>query len=356
MYSRLLLVIAFAASAACGHLPSAPPVLAAEPFEAALHAPVALAGISADGTVRTQLIGLADGNDVSANAAFRIASVTKTFVAATVLRLVETGVLKLDDRLADRIAPELDAILRGDGYATGEITLRQVLSHTAGLNDHAQSPDFVAVWLADPLTHWPRERHIEKLAAWTAPVGRPGERFAYSDSGYVLLGDVIERATGKPLAAAVRALVGLDALGLEATWWEQAEAARAQRAHQRLDGTDTYHWDATFDLYGGGGLVATVPDIARFFNALLSGKVFEKPETLALMLSAQGLPAESPYRLGIFEYDFAGHTAFGHAGFWGTLVAHEPATGRTFAASAWDRRDYARLREMAVAYFNATTH
>lgn len=317
----------------------------------ALHAPVVLSERAKDGRIETRIARPTGRDDGDVHDAFRIASVTKTYVAATVLRLVEQGKLSLSDPLAAHLDPALAALLAKDGYALDQITIAHALSHTAGFNDHAQNPNFIEVWQADPATHWERVDHVAKLVEWTDRLAGPGEQFAYSDSGYVLLGDVVERVSGKPLAAAVRESLGFDRLGLANTWWEQAEPPRGPRAHQWLDGTDTYAWDASLDLYGGGGLVATVPDMARFFAALLSGAVFEHRETLDRMLSGEGLVAGSPYRLGIFAYESDGRATYGHPGFWGTVAVHDPESGVTFAAAAYDRADYPKLKEIAQSYF-----
>lgn len=111
--------------------------------------------------------------------------------------------------------------------------------------------------------------------------------------------------------------------------WERGDTVavdESRRVHQYLHGTDTFNWSPTVDLYGGGGLVASPIGMAKFYQALFSGKVFKHPETLKLMLSDKGLPADSPYRLGVFAKDYNGTLVYQHGGFWGTLVMYEPTT------------------------------
>ena len=76
---------------------------------------------------------------MKADQSFRIASVTKTFVASTILRLWEDGKLSLDDPVTKYISKEHTAILESGGYAVNKITIRHLLSHSSGLYDHAQS-------------------------------------------------------------------------------------------------------------------------------------------------------------------------------------------------------------------------
>lgn len=313
---------------------------------------ISIAALAPDGSRDARVLGTAAADiALKGNEGFRLASITKTYVAATALRLHEDGRLDLQATI-DRYLPEAwTQLLAGDGYKPQAITVRQLLSHTGGLADHAQAPQFVATLKANPKTRWTREGDLRHLVEWTDPVGAPGEKFAYSDTGYVLLGSIIERITGRTLAQAVREQLKLDALNVPGTYWERFEpAVGGARAHQRFEGLDTYDWDPSMDLYGGGGLVAPPVDVAVFFDALLGGRVFKKHETLALMQSAEGLPADSTYRLGVFAYDLGGTKAVGHSGFWGTLVAREPLSGRTISGAVTDRNDFRALMKVITDY------
>lgn len=308
--------------------------------------------LAPDGRRDTRVLaGHDDGGRLDGNEGFRIASITKTYVAATALRLVEDGKLDLQAPIARYLPAAWSALLTKDGYRPQQITVRQLLSHTSGLNDHAQAPQFIATIKANPATHWTRAGDVERLVQWTDPVGAPGEKYAYSDTGYVLLGAIIEQVSGKDLAQAVRDNLGLDRLGVPDTYWERLEPARGrERAHQFYEGIDTYDWDPSMDLFGGGGLIATPQDLTVFFDALLEGRVFKNTDTLALMQSSAGLPAGSPYRLGLLTYDFHGVPAVGHSGFWGTLVVREPQSGYTIAGAVTKREAFAQLKELVDRY------
>lgn len=313
---------------------------------------LSIAALAPDGSRDARVLGKpATGTALHGDEGFRIASITKTYVAATALRLYEDGRLDLQAPIDRYLPAEWMQLLASDGYKPHEMTVRQLLSHTSGIADAAQAPQFIATIKANPQTRWTREGDLRDLVAWTDPVGAPGEKFAYSDTGYVLLGAIIERITGQTLAQAVRTELRLDALGVPGTYWERYESpVGGARAHQVFEGLDTHDWDPSMDLYGGGGLVAPPVDVAVFFDALLEGRVFRKPETLALMQSAEGLPAGSIYRLGIFAYDLGGTAAVGHSGFWGTLVAREPVSGRTISGAVTDRNDYKQLSDLVKDY------
>ena len=313
---------------------------------------LSIAALAPDGSRDTRVLGTAAaGAGLRGDEGFRLASITKTYVAATALRLHEDGRLDLQAPIGRYLPDDWMELLQRDGYKTDAITVRHLLSHTGGLADHAQAPQFVATLKSDPQTRWTREGDLHHLVDWTDPVGAPGEKFAYSDTGYILLGAIIERITAQTLAQTVREQLRLDALGVPGTYWERYESAvGGARAHQTFEGLDTHDWDPSMDLYGGGGLVAPPVDVAVFLDALLEGRIFKRAETLALMQSAAGLPSGSPYRLGVFEYDLDGTAAFGHSGFWGTLVAREPESGRTISGAVTDRTDFPKLKELVNDY------
>jgi D-alanyl-D-alanine carboxypeptidase len=271
----------------------------------------------------------------------RIASNTKTYVAAALLRLVEAGQLALDDPLARHLPAPLDQLLRRDGYDTDAITIEQVLSHRAGLHEHPAVPSYVARLRTDPRYRWTREEQLQWLVDSLAPVGPPGAQFRYSDSGYTLLGAIIERYAGQPLGPAVRRLLDFDALGLRTTWWETMEpvpAAALPRAHQYLGGLDAHAIDPSFDLYGGGGIVAPMAEVAQFLAALLEGRVFARSATLDTMLAPRSQEMAG-YGLGIFGAKARGLHGYGHSGFWGTTAMVFPDAGLTIAIAVTEQSE-----------------
>ena len=100
-------------------------------------------------------------------------------------------------------------------------TVREV---ERGLFEHPADPRYAEAVTADPHHRWTRLEQITKCTEWGDAVGRPGEKFSYSDTGYIILGGIIEKTTGQNLGSAVRDLLDFDRLGLNATWWEILEA------------------------------------------------------------------------------------------------------------------------------------
>ncbi len=278
-------------------------------------------------------VGVADpasGSELRSGHALRLASLTKTYVAAAVLRLAEDGVVDLGDPIVEHLLPSTVLTLEADGYDPAAITLSMLLRHTGGLFDYATEDVFVQRILAEPRHRWSREEQLRLAMEIGDPVGGPGERFHYSDTGYILLGEVIEQVTGSPLGAALRRLLAFDALGLTATWMEsvEPEPRRAPpRAHQHLGTLDTYGFDPSFDLFGGGGLVATLGDVSTFFRALFDGRVFRDRATLDAMVDVtpESLAVMAHgYGMGMARVEYADMACYGHGGFWGILVRYCP--------------------------------
>lgn len=312
-------------------------------------APGIAVAVLADADLTSTAAGRADpdGRPMTASTPLRIASLTKTFTAAAILRLWETDRLDLDAPVSALISPQHEAMLRAGGYETGAITPRLLLMHAGGLSDHFGSDAFTQAVLADPGRVWTRTGQIASMLAETKPVGRPGEHFRYSDTGYLLLGEIVERVTARPLGQAVRYLCGWDTPRLDGVRWEgEAPTAGPDRAHQWFDGIDTFHIHGSVDAFGGGGIIASVEQTALIYHALFSGVVFEDAATLEEMLSAPGHPEGSPYRMGVFEDRLGDTRVFRHAGFWGLEALIVPGADLVIVVATLDQSRVQGIRNL----------
>ncbi len=287
--------------------------------------------------------GVADratGERLTVRHTFRLASNTKTYVAAALLRLVEDGKVSLLDPITRHLAPETTVRLRRGGYDPAAITVQHLMQHLSGIYDYATDAAFQEAVFGRPNHRWTRAEQVEFAIAKGKPYGKPEEGFHYSDTGYILLGEILERTTGMPVGAAVGALLGFDRLGLTTTWFETLDsvpAAAGPRAHQYLDTADITAFDPSFDLYGGGGLVANIADLSGFYRALLEGRVFQRPATLDSMLvvppQSVGSDPSRGYGMGIGRRVIGGLTCWGHSGHWGTMAVSCPDAGLTIAVT-----------------------
>ena len=125
----------------------------------------------------------ASGSPLRASDGYRIASITKTFTSAAILRLADRGSLTLRAPVA-RYLPVAyrQAALRDGGYDTGRITVRMLLQHTAGLYDYAGTGAYLQALLADPGHRWSRLEQLRFAMANGEPVAPPGRSCSYSDT------------------------------------------------------------------------------------------------------------------------------------------------------------------------------
>lgn len=292
------------------------------------------------------------------NQCFRIASVTKTFVACSILRLWEENKLSLDDPISKYISKTHFEILKKGTYDPDKITINHLLTHSSGLFDHTNAKQYFEKIQADPSHVWTRKEQLEALVNWGKPVANVGEKFSYSDTGYILLGEIIENITGFSLNEAFVNLLFFKQLGLKHTKIEDAlnpNTNPSNRIHQYFDGEDTYNWNCSIDLYGGGGLLSTTQDLALFYQGLFHHKVFKNKNTLDTMLTKTTYSStEKPvidYRKGIYLIKLKDYDAWTHSGYWGTQVVYIPSLNITMAtnySNGWQVRGQAPVFEKAI--------
>ncbi|MCD0449573.1 beta-lactamase family protein [Actinocorallia sp. API 0066] len=268
---------------------------------------------------------------------FRTASVTKAFTAVAALRLAERGVLGLDDPIGTHLDADLVArVAVWDGTSVAErITLRRLLDHTAGLYDYATDEEWLARVQDEPQRTWTARELVDWAVERGQPYFPPGEGFHYSDTGYVLVGMVIERVTGGSLADAYRTLV-TEPLDLTATRLERPGAERVH-AHAVIGGADTGDWNPTFDTHGGGGLVSTAEDLAAFLRAVITGDFLTEASRAAFLTTTP--ESDDSYALGLRRTDLDGDDAWYHTGFFGAFAGYVPSRDLTITGTATNADD-----------------
>jgi D-alanyl-D-alanine carboxypeptidase len=234
--------------------------------------------------------GTADGvTDMVPEAQFNTGSTNKTVIAAQVLRLIEDGMLALDDRVADHLPPTLD-------FDTNGATIRQLLSMRSGIANADLQPfvhelGYDRRWIPLHPNHEQRaERYLETLETLPTPKDSPpGRKFDYSSTNFQLLELMIEHVTGRPSAEVLRADV-LSGPGLERMIWQPAEHPSDPVAAP-LSRRYTADVSAAFEAGGGylpsrfdgwSAIVSDSPSLARWAYQLFGGGLL-KAESLAAM-------------------------------------------------------------------------
>ena len=223
---------------------------------------------------------------IDARTRFRLASVTKQFTASSIMLLVRDGRLRYEDTLP-RALPGFPA------YA-GTVTIRHLLTHTSGLPDYEQLMDDVEKQKG-PL--WTPERQIRDdevlglLEGETHGVYAPGTAWAYSNSGYVVLGLVAARAAGRPFSDVLRERI-FEPLGMTRTLaYEKGKNEIPDRAYGHTKERAGFHetdQSSTSATLGDGGVYSCLEDLAKWDEAL---------RTHALLSEAEMKPALTPVRL-----------------------------------------------------------
>jgi D-alanyl-D-alanine carboxypeptidase len=254
------------------------------------------------------------GIPVTADAQFRIASITKMFIATVILQLVEEGRLRLDAPVTDYVP--------GYPLARG-VTIRHVLNHTSGIPDYGRTNHFNEGLLAHRDRRWTSDQ-ILALVRHLRRDFPPGTDYSYSNTGYIVLGKVIDGVTGSTWAGEIRRRI-LDPLQLRHTYIPGFEQVSGRVIPGYIDVNEDGHdenvetgapWPSLETSEGSAGaIVSTAADLATFADALFHGRLV-RPATLQQMV-AEGPhhPRRTNYGLGVEIYrpDYR-LTLWGHGG------------------------------------------
>jgi D-alanyl-D-alanine carboxypeptidase len=233
---------------------------------------------------------------------FRAGSITKTFVATVVLQLADEGRLRLDD--------SVDAWLPGVVPAGAGITVRQLLNHTSGLADYLPTLPFPPApeFLDNRWRTWTADELIQRAVANPPVFEPPGKAFSYSNTGYLLLGQIIQRATGRSYAQEIERRI-IRPLGLSGTAvpgaspWIRGPHPHGYVPIQQNDEPQLVDITAMNPsvMGAGGEMISTTRDLNRFVAALLGGRLL--PERLLDEMKTQGVEGGRMYGLGLASLD-----------------------------------------------------
>jgi D-alanyl-D-alanine carboxypeptidase len=295
------------------------------------------------------------GAPVTPDQLFKIGSCTKTFVAAALVKLAETGRLDLAAPIASWF-PDLPG--------AQDISVRQLINHRSGL------PEFEYYIPMDPSRHWTPQQLVD-IAFASDTQKAPGGPAVYNNTGYVLAGMVIEAVTGQTLGAYVRNVI-LEPLGLANTWSPATEgfpeSALVRGYYHRpppgpnastdiasggemwrmegvlpysdalQDSSDLFPYSAA---YGCGDMVSTPSDMVEFMRGLFAGRLLSPP-FFAEMFEGRVAVSFPGTRMretgaGMFNSTYADRAFYGHQGSIPGYVAvmqHDPVSGLTIAMTS----------------------
>lgn len=282
-----------------------------------------------------------NGEKVSKDAQFKIASITKPFVATIILQLMEEGKIQLEDK-ASKYLKDIDFLhFKNLHFYNNEnhseaITIEQLLSHRSGLADifNDKGDQFLTEVFHNPQKQYSPETIVKKYYQYELNKQahfKPGDDFFYSDMNYVLLGLLIQEIDKVPLAEAIRTRI-LERLNMKNTYLQFYELALGdlQQVHQYIEETDMTEVNTSFD-WAGGGLVSTSTDLAIFIKALFENQLINKASLQKMVAMKVTKKNHNRYGLGLYESEYNGDVFYGHYGFFGTYLGYCPQKKITIA-------------------------
>jgi len=258
---------------------------------------------------------LATHSVASAKIPFVVGSITKTFVTATIFELADEAKLSIDDPLSNWLPDYPNA---------DQITLRELLGHTSGVYNYFESPKYnKRVFQTDKTHYWTPQEILADFVG--KPYCDPGTCFHYSNTGFILLGLVVEQVTGLPLGKVFKQRF-FKPLGLKHTYFQGTAAPPATSAKGYLyksgswrEWSDATNYRPTISAasvaWAAGGIVSSARDIAKWSAALYGGHVVTADD-LAQMENFDYAPgSDETYGLGTWSrVDANGVRMFGHSG------------------------------------------
>lgn len=249
-------------------------------------------------TIYTRSVGFYDlekGLKSNENTKFRIGSISKTFTATLILKAAEENKLKLTDKL-DKYFPTVPN--------ASKITIENMLNHHSGIHNFTNDPEYMSY-----MSETKSEADMVAIINKAPSEFEPGSKGEYSNSNYVLLSYILEKAYKKPFKAIVDEKI-IKPLGLKNTYYGvKTNTANNEAYSYSFDGK--WNKEAETDMsipMGAGAMVSTPTDLSRFIEGLFAGKIISAASLEQMKTMKDG------YGLGIFETKFTSKKSYGHDG------------------------------------------
>ncbi|WP_461044335.1 serine hydrolase domain-containing protein [Spirosoma harenae] len=241
----------------------------------------------------------AEKKPLTAASRYRIGSITKTFTATMILQLIDEGKLKLTDKL-DQFIPQIPN--------ASKITIAQILGHRSGIPNIKREQNAQGAANTIPMT---KDEHLALIVKAT-PDFEPDTKSLYSNSGYFVLGLILEKVTGKSYEESLKQRITAK-IGLKDTYTATGNidvTKNESLTYFALPGGDWKQVPETHPsiLFGAGAIVSTPADLTTFIKALFDGKLISQ-ESLTMMKTERDGEG-----FGMVTFPFAGKTFYGHTG------------------------------------------
>lgn len=284
--------------------------------------------------------------------AFHSASVGKLMTTVLIFRVVDASVMTLESKISEYIAPVLLEnlfVIDGIDYRH-EVTIRQLLSHTSGVNDYFESENGDGSSFIDTITKnqtrfWTPEALVQYTQKHQQAIAKPGERFLYSDTGFVLLGLALEAIYAQSFSQLLQAQIfqPLHMYQSYLSFYDERFNAEIL-APLFVNGVDLHEATSLSCDFSGGGIVTTVDDLQRFLKALQADELMSKVSRELMETIQHKYHQGIHYGTGMMELHF-GEFFFllknlpklkGHLGITGVHAWYDSNSGATYVINVGD--------------------
>lgn len=244
---------------------------------------------------------------------YHSASIGKTFNAVVFGMLVDEGKVSFEDKIAKWLSPDVLHnlfVVEGVDFSK-EVTIRQLLTHTSGVADWFEGETFQGPTMIEVLRSNQDQRFTPMdLLVFTRDnqktIGKPGEQFYYSDTGYVLLGMILEVVEGKSYDEILNERL-FDPLGMQESYlmFSKRGEGRPDILGLYLDGLDISEKAALSCDWAGGGVVTTMDDLLKFMVGFTEGRLLKSETQNTLLQFEQKYDKGIKYGMGMMQFDFS---------------------------------------------------
>ena len=245
---------------------------------------------------------------------YHLASIGKVFTATLAFLLIERGQLSMDEKISNHLPrTQLNELFVFEGVDyQDQVTVGDLIGHMSGVADYFDDPvsnglHFSKEVVTNPETRWTPSMLLDFSRQQQKAVGKPGEIYHYSDTGYVLLGLLIEAITGKPFHQSLQEEFFVP-LGMNDTYLmfygEPMHQPRKQIEKFWLNGTEVSSFSSVSCDWAGGGIVSTTTDLLKFQQALRQGRLIQRSTIQSMTVCPNKFQPGIYYGLGMMEIHF----------------------------------------------------
>ncbi len=261
--------------------------------------------VFSDGSTWSSAAGYHGTVPLSKDFLYDIGSNTKSMVASIILLLEEESKLSINDTLYQHIAPVPNVPFG--------ITIKQLLGHRSGVFNYTTHPNFINEINTNDTKFWHPDSILSTFLS--SPDFAPGTNYNYSNTGYILLGKVIEAIENKPLNQVLKTRI-FTPMSLDSTYLDQYDPYTLTKTGAWL--SPTLYFPNNFisfmsSAWAAGAVVSTPKDFAEYAHNLFSGQLLSAASLQKMQLGTN-LVGSSTYGLGIIKWGYRGKTYLGHGG------------------------------------------